>query len=105
MKNPNSNGTHIQTKPSALQNIFPKMLNTMGNFLLWGSKLIIPNPLQDKNTCHMSPVMCHLSDFLFFFCLITKKKNKKERKKGFTKLDKGVELVGGGSVIIGAYPF
>ena len=85
-------------------------------------------------TCHVSPVTCHLSHVtchlshvkrkknLFFFLL--KKSFKKSIKvsfvtsgsRGFSvfalyiyfnlqkKLDKVVELVGGGSVINGAYP-
>ena len=47
-------------------------------------------------TCHMSRVTCHMSFFSFFF-LVKKSKNLK-------KMDKVVELVGGGSVINGAYP-
>ena len=51
-------------------------------------------------TCHMSHITCHVSPVT---C-----KNKKNyvfiEKKGRTKLDKGVELVGGGSVMNGAYP-
>ena len=49
LKDPNSNGTHIQPKPLAIQNIFTTNLNTMGNSLLWMSKLINPNPLHKKN--------------------------------------------------------
>ena len=52
-------------------------------------------------TCHMSHITCHVSPVT---C-----KNKKnyvfiEEKKGRTKLDKGVELVGGGSVMNGPTP-
>ena len=47
-------------------------------------------------TCHLSPVMCHLSHvkkklYIYFFLFLQK------------KLEKVVELVGGGSVINGAY--
>ena len=43
LKHPKSNGTQIQPKPSALQNIFTKMLNTKRNSLVWGSKLMNSN--------------------------------------------------------------
>ena len=44
-------------------------------------------------TCHVSHVTCQLSHVFFFFFFLF-----------FKKMDKGVELVGGGSVINGAYP-
>ena len=56
-------------------------------------------------TCHLSPVTCHMSKYFF--------KTFSERRKKINiyiiffplkKLDKVVELVGGGSVINGAYP-
>ena len=37
LTDPNSNGTHIQLRPSALLKIFPKVLKTMRESLLWGS--------------------------------------------------------------------
>ena len=54
LKDPNSNGTYIQPKPSALKNIFTKMLNTMGNSLLLGSKKLNDMPqflLKDSARC------------------------------------------------------
>ena len=56
--------------------------------------------------CHMSRVTCHMSHVK---CQKKKKKKKimrKKKKKNILqkKLDKVVELVGGGSVINGAYP-
>ena len=48
--------------------------------------------------CHVSPVTCHLSHVIFLFIFLDKKKYPLE------KMDKVVELVGGGSVINGAYP-
>ena len=53
--------------------------------------------------CHMSPFTCQNLVSIFFQ---KKKKNliKKIKKSFFKKLDKEVELVGGGSVINGAYP-
>ena len=41
--------------------------------------------------CHLSPVTCHLSPFFLFFFILK-------------KIDKLVELVGGGSVITGPTP-
>ena len=47
-------------------------------------------------TCHVSPVTCYLFIYLFFYQIII--------ILSLKKLDKRVELVGGGSVINGAYP-
>ena len=53
-------------------------------------------------TCHLSSVMCHMSRVTYhlshFFI------QKKLIKLSLRKLDEGVKLVGGGSVINGAYP-
>ena len=49
LKDSNFNDNHKQPKCSALQNKFTKMLNTMENSLLWGSKLIYPNPFKIKH--------------------------------------------------------
>ena len=56
--------------------------------------------------CHMSHVMCHVSSFIChvspvtcFFCFLFLYK-----KMSLKQLDKGVELVRGGSVINGANP-
>ena len=49
-------------------------------------------------TCHVPNVMCHLSRVT---CQMSKKLHFFYPEK---KLDKAVELVGGGSVINGAYP-
>ena len=57
-------------------------------------------------TCHMSHVTCHLSRLTFhmiFFILFCSEK-KIEKKSHLNIFDKMVELVGGGSVINGAYP-
>ena len=53
-------------------------------------------------TCHVSYVMCHLSHVKIYFLFIYKKIKKK--LNSLKKLDKVVELVGGGSVISRAYP-
>ena len=48
--------------------------------------------------CHVSCVLCHVSPVTYFFLF------KKGKKSGQQKFDKVVELVGGGSIINGAYP-
>ena len=48
-------------------------------------------------TCHVSPVTCQNFFFLHFY-------NQKIKNKKPEKMDRVVELVGGGSVINGAYP-
>ena len=50
--------------------------------------------------CHLSPVTCHLSHVKKNIFIYLKKKKIIPSQK----LDKVVELVGGGSVINGAYP-
>ena len=60
-------------------------------------------------TCHLSHVTCHLSHVIIFFFYIFKSKKKKKKKNPNIfdlkqKLEKFVELVGGGFVINGAYP-
>ena len=57
LKEPHSNGTQIQPKPSPLQNIFTKNSNTVRNSLLWGSRLMNPYPLKKRI-------------FFFFFFLL-----------------------------------
>ena len=55
--------------------------------------------------CHMSHVTFHVSSvtcYMYFYLLFYKRKEKKIVLQ--TKLDKGVELVGGGSVIKGGLP-
>ena len=52
-------------------------------------------------TCHLSSVTCCMSIYIYFFFMETNLYTFKSFKK---KLDKVVELVGGGSVINGAYP-
>ena len=52
-------------------------------------------------TCHVSHVTCHVSTVILFFYIFLDKKKKNNLHKN---LDKVVELVGGGSVINGAYP-
>ena len=47
-------------------------------------------------TCHMSRVTCHMSKYFFFFTFFF--------FNSLKKFNKGLELVGGGSVINGAYP-
>ena len=48
-------------------------------------------------TCHVSRIMCHVSSFTCHMSHFTCKRRKKKKKKM-------VKLVGGGSVINGAYP-
>ena len=48
LKYPNSNGTHIQPVPSALQNILTNVLNIIGNSIFGGSKMINPHLLKQK---------------------------------------------------------
>ena len=62
-------------------------------------------------TCHVSPVMFHLSrvtshmtKYFFYIFFYIKEKENKGICLSLKKIDKGVELVGGGSVINGAYP-
>ena len=50
LKDPNSNGTHIQPKSSALQNIFTNMLKITVNSFFGVSKFINPNPHKQKET-------------------------------------------------------
>ena len=68
--------------PPYLQNITnPKPLE-LGT---WNLETMFTSPNMSHVMCHMSPVTCHKSFFLSF-------------------IYKGVKLVGGGSVINGAYP-
>ena len=54
--------------------------------------------------CHMSRVTCHVSCVKNIFFLHFHKKRKKKKITLQKKLDQVVELVGGVSVINGAYP-
>ena len=68
----------------------------------------VNNKPEELKSCHLSRVTCYLSHEIFFLHLTTNKKIKKNKqiKKDFllNKLDKVVELVGGGFLINGAFP-
>ena len=49
LKDPNSNSTYIQQKPSFFQNICTKKFNTMGNSFLCEYKVIKTNTLKQEN--------------------------------------------------------
>ena len=55
-------------------------------------------------TCHLSPILCHVSPVTSLFFML-KKIHLYIYSGEEKKLDLVVELVGGGSVINGAYPF
>ena len=67
LKNPNSNSTLLMPKPSALQNIFTKMLNTTENSLHFNVKVDKPKSLVQKNARKV--ILTKIQNFLSQVCL------------------------------------